>query len=363
MKVVAIYALRYDLPLVSPMKLAKEVISSRQGFIICLESEESFIGYGEIAPLPGLHNEDIKEALRQLNRIKPELINSKIPEDIMMLKGGFGRWLGKYNLVPTVRFGIEMAVLDLCAKAEDKALYKLLSKSSHRIVPVNGLISGDPEQIRERALKLVGEGYETLKIKVGRLPLASDIMAVRSVCEALGDGVKIRLDANRSWSLADALRFCKSVSKYNIDYIEEPVGKPEELTKFCEDSGMPVALDESLCRAEPKKLKLPRGVKALILKPCVLGGLERTAEFVMYAKAYGLIPVISSAFYSGLTLCALAQFAAAYLHPNVAVGLDTYKLLGEDLLGKRFSTNIGCVDAQKAYCWSKTIRFDLLNPI
>ncbi|MBF0552815.1 MAG: o-succinylbenzoate synthase, partial [Deltaproteobacteria bacterium] len=71
----------------------------------------------------------------------------------------------------------------------------------------------------------------------------------------------------------------------------------------------------------------------------------------------------SSAFDSGVSLSALAQLAAALTPPDVAMGLDTYKWLKEDLLTEPFRAEQGRVDAKEAFNWGKSIRKDLLKPV
>ena len=56
---------------------------------------------------------------------------------------------------------------------------------------------------------------------------------------------------------------------------------------------------------------LCEGVAALVLKPAVLGGFERTAELAAWACQRGMLAVVSSAFESSLGTAQLAQLAAA----------------------------------------------------
>ena len=76
-----------------------------------------------------------------------------------------------------------------------------------------------------------------------------------------------------------------------------------------------------------------------------------------------VLPVISCAFLSGIGLSGLAQFAAAYAPENVAMGLDTYKWLKEDLLEKPFRADEGKVDIEKIVQQSAHIDKNLLIPL
>ena len=54
------------------------------------------------------------------------------------------------------------------------------------------------------------------------VPVAEDVDLTRLVRAAIGDDVGLRLDANRSWSLEQAVEFGRAVGDTNIEYLEEP---------------------------------------------------------------------------------------------------------------------------------------------
>ena len=68
----------------------------------------------------------------------------------------------------------------------------------------------------------VAQGYETFYLKVGIDPEA-DIAMVATVREALGPGPRLRLDANGTWSVPDALRILGRMAAHDIDLVEQPV--------------------------------------------------------------------------------------------------------------------------------------------
>ncbi len=363
MKLTSIDIFRYDLPLVRPLYMMGHKIMVRSGLVIRLKNENDHIGYGEIAPFPGLHQENPEYALQELLKLKPNLMGQRISDQLRNLDGEFEHWLSNFNLAPSVRLGIEMAVLNLLAAAKNCPLYELFSGSHHKRVLINGLLTGRSEAIKAEAKQLVEAGYRTIKLKVGRKPVDSDIATVKDVREAIPDHVLLRLDANRAWVISEAISFGKAIAEYKIDYIEEPLRGPENLSEFFDRTGIPVALDESLAGIAPYNLKLQKGVKALVLKPSILGGLERAAQFSRLAIKQGIIPVISCAFLSGIGLSALAQFAAAFTPANIAMGLDTYKWLQKDILVEPFQARQGEVDVEEVYINSKCLRNDLLKPV
>ena len=76
--------------------------------------------------------------------------------------------------------------------------------------------------------------------------------------EILGEDVRLRLDANRAWSFAEAASFVRAVEDTGYEYLEEPLADPSGLESLVRDHGASVALDESLVGMSPGGLGAPR---------------------------------------------------------------------------------------------------------
>ena len=65
--------------------------------------------------------------------------------------------------------------------------------------------------------------------------------------------VKFRIDINGQFDLVKAIRFCKSMEQFNIEYIEQPLPKEEleDLSGLRMHTEIPIAVDESLTDYEP----------------------------------------------------------------------------------------------------------------
>src|SRR5207302_6843871 len=70
----------------------------------------------------------------------------------------------------------------------------------------------------------VTRGYARLKMVVGRpAGMAEDFVRVRRVREAVGDGIRLMIDANEGFTLQEALKLAKEVEPLGVDWFEEPV--------------------------------------------------------------------------------------------------------------------------------------------
>ena len=153
---------------------------------------------------------------------------------------------------PSVRFGLETALANLSRRMEDRSAAELACFDG--AIPVNGLLAGSREQVLADARRLRNGGCRAVKLKVGSRPVAEDEELTRVVRAVIGDGMGLRLDANRSWSLEQAVEFGRAVGDTNIEYLEEPLRAPAHLADFFDATGIPVALDESLLELRPDDL-------------------------------------------------------------------------------------------------------------
>jgi O-succinylbenzoate synthase len=239
---------RYKLPMITG--------KFREGLILQCESR-----FGEIAPLPGFSKETLEEAQNEAL----EWIRS-----------------GKEPTLPSVRFGIA------CAQKPLRSIHLPLCALGPR------------------------EGFSTVKLKLGHLPLSDAISLVKQHYRH----TRLRLDCNRAWNLAQALEFASHFKPDDFIYLEEPLQSFEALIDFSKMTRFPIALDESI-RADWSKIPT---LKAIVVKPTVVGTIPKVPPH--------LDLVLSSAYESGLGLLHIANLATNTL----PIGLDTYRAFEKDLL-------------------------------
>ena len=323
---------RFNLALRQPLVIGGKPLTSREGFIVELGAGSAHVGLGEVSPLPGLSRESLEEAGAGLKMLRSAVLGEDIPDGLHHLTGAFENWLGQQSLVPSVKFGFETALLRLEAATEGLPLCRLICDPVRDSISVNGLLSGPPDGILFKAGELMERGYGAFKLKVGQQSIDQDAQLIREVRQVVGDAV-LRLDANRAWSLDEAIDFSKEVEDCRIDYLEEPVKNIESLRSLASspERVLPIALDETLQEIDMAGLLDLPGIKAVVLKP-TLYGFERTARMARMAASRGTVPVISSAFESGVGLEALAQLATCVNRDDIPAGLDTLDVFEKDLL-------------------------------
>ena len=320
----------YRLPLKQPLRLGDKSITEREGLLINITDNTGHAGWGEIAPLPGFSRESLRDAREQLRELRQAIVSTVIIEDLALVRREYREKVAAREIHPSIRFGIGMAVLNLLSAYHRIPPAGVISPAFRRRISLNTLLHGNDDELAQAARRAKESGYRSVKIKVGRSAVAADIATVRRLDEALGGSLPIRVDANQNWDYDQALLFAKATLRCNIDYVEEPLDEPYLLPDLHNESGLPIALDESLVDTEPGSL--PEYLSAVVLKPTILGGLSAAVQMAEAAVARGVRPIVSSGFESGVGIIALCNLAAALGDADVPCGLDTLGWFEHDVL-------------------------------
>ncbi|MBF2055571.1 MAG: o-succinylbenzoate synthase [Candidatus Sericytochromatia bacterium] len=296
---------RYQLPYHQPVQLKQGLFNCREGLVLARQSPVGTL-YAEVAPFPGLSRESLNDCLTWLEA--PDADKPAEPP-------------------PALAWGLSLLQQTLPPVSLGQRL------------PLNALLTPQaPAALLTQARRLYAEGYRCFKLKVGFGGPRDDLRLIDTLLAAL-PGIALRLDANRCWSLAQALDFAARLPETGIDYLEEPLREPAQARHWREHSPQRLALDESLAQSDWQALAAVADV--LVLKPMLLGP-QRFEACVALARAQGQQLVISSVFESGLGLRALARLAYS-LAPEVPAGLDTWRAFARDLTDPPFEAQAGSV--------------------
>jgi len=185
---------------------------------------------------------------------------------------------------------------------------------------------------------------------------------VQALNELMQGHAILHLDANQSWDLAGGIKFNNEVGCAAIDYIEEPFKNHENIPEFYMKTTIPVAVDESLTHLNVKEVSAIDGVDVFILKPTILGGIEKTWRMMQHAKKFAIKAIISSSFESSIGILALANLAGATSRDNWA-GVDTLKWFQEDVLTEKIPVKRGRIDISSQFIQNKNINYNVLTKI
>jgi o-succinylbenzoate synthase len=291
---------------------------SRCGLIVEL-LDGSCCGVGEASPLPGYSLDTLEDAasalgsldLRELQRAVNVVETGEALKSVV-------------SLLPqsqsAARMALETAALDLRGHQQGISAPALLGAPPGTERALAWLAGAPHPGVLVAIRRAQRAGYEHFKIKLGEGGNhAREVGCVRDLREALGTGPRLRLDANRAWSQAQARAAGRRLRAADIEFIEEPC---RNLT-HARGIGMPVALDESLQGLDAIDLQaraLGTGASVVVLKPMMLGGLSRCLELGRRAAALDMGVVVSHSFDGPVALAAAAALALA-LPTHLAQGL------------------------------------------
>src|SRR5690606_462358 len=103
------------------------------------------------------------------------------------------------------------------------------------------------------------------------------------------------------------------LSEFHIHSIEQPIkqGQWQEMARLCENSPIPIALDEELIGvfSEKEKIKLLQTIKPryIILKPSLIGGFKGSGSWASLAQKEGAYYWVTRALESSVVLNAIAR--------------------------------------------------------
>jgi o-succinylbenzoate synthase len=308
----------FSLALSSPLQTARGTIDSREGFLVTIETEGT-TGVGEATPLPGWTEplEECREALERARRAS---------------KNSWDAALDALADTPAARHGLALALYDARSRAAGVPLYRHLDGDYTEHVPVNATIGdGTVEETAEAATTAVESGFDALKIKVGARAVADDADRLSAVREAIGPDIELRADANGAWNRAEAHAALDAFVDCDLAYVEQPLTSADLTGHATLRGQMDIALDETLAEHSVETVLDADAADVLVLKPMVLGGLDRAREVALAARNANLDAVLTTTVDGALARAGAVHVAASLPDPP-ACGLATADRLAEDFI-------------------------------
>lgn len=317
---------KYKIPFIKPLKTSNRIFKEREGIWLKITSNE-ICGLGEAAPLPGFSNESLTEVRYALEGINLALEGEDYDyEDLICLIK-----VHTEN-VPSARFALETAFFDLYSQKSNQKLAEFLNPNYKTQIKINGI----------EGIHLPTDNFRIIKIKVGYNNLFDEIDRMNYLTKSYGEGIGFRLDLNGILDLPKAIRFCKTMENYNIDYIEQPIepNNIEDIAELRYHTDIPIAVDESLTDYKSaEKIIDMQAADVFVLKPMVSGGFVECKKIIELAQSEQIRTIISSSLETNIGLNACLHLAAAN-EISDHCGLGTGALLQESNINNQIRGEI-----------------------
>jgi muconate cycloisomerase len=262
--------------------------------LIKIHTDEELVGLGEASCTPVWSGEDQVTAAHIIREyLEPVLVGTDPTEvervSLRMRKAVAGN--------PFTRAGIEIACWDLLGKVAGLPVYRLLGGRVRDEVGTKFSVSGlEPRAAADIARWAVDQGFRVMKVKVGLEP-DSDVARVRAVREAVGDEVRLGVDANGGWAPRLAIQTIRRLAEFDIFFAEQPVA-PADVAWMAEvrrNVPVPILADESVFRLEDAmSVVRANAADAISMYLGKSGGIGPARKIASVAEAAGMSCTIGS---------------------------------------------------------------------
>jgi D-galactarolactone cycloisomerase len=199
-------------------------------------------------------------------------------------------------------YWLEAAFWDIRGKVEGRPVWRLLcdddgQRAAGRVAVYAS--TGELREPRRRAddvMRLREQGFRTVKLRVHSFDAAKDIRQIEAVRRAVGDTMKIGVDANQGWRVAliddaplwtleRATDFAQACAEQGIAWLEEPLDMYawDDLAKLRRRSRVPIAGGELNGGWHEFRVMLEKGSLDIYQPDATFGGGISDAVRVMQA--------------------------------------------------------------------------------
>ena len=305
-----------------PGGTSRGVLRSKDSWFIILNNDLK-TGIGECSIIEGLSIDNVSEIESKLEWL---CLNINKPPSYLF---------DELTDFPSIFFGLEMALRSLKSLKEN-VLFSSDFTRGKASIPINGLVwMGEIGFMKKQVDEKISKGFKCIKLKIGALDFDTEFALLKSIRDKYDSSeLEIRVDANGAYHYKNALTILDKLSKLNIHSIEQPIkaGQIKEMSNLCQNSPIPIALDEELIGvvsiADKVKLLEEINPQYIILKPSLLGGFKSSEEWIKVCPKNTKYWV-TSALESNLGLSAISQWVYS-LNNSLPQGLGTGSLFSNN---------------------------------
>ncbi len=336
MKITQTEIYQYSIPMV-PFTIATGTMQYAQNIFIRIHTDTGITGVGECSAFPMIAGETQATCFAMARdfatlwkgRSAAEL-DQRLDELDLFTAGNY-----------TAKSAFDMALYDIAAKAAKQPLYAFLGGQRKPIESDLTIGIDTPEKMAETAIAFKEKGVNIIKVKLGK-DAATDIERISKIRQAIGNSIKLRIDANQGWSYEDACMALKALGAFDIEFCEQPMRKwnDELLPALRNISPVPLMADESVfTHYDAERLIRNKACDYVNIKFAKSGGIREALLINEVCEKQDIPCMMGGMLESRLALTAKVHFAMA---------MDNIRFYDLDtcLLGHRIDPVTGGVQYQ-----------------
>lgn len=206
--------------------------------------------------------------------------------------------------------GEALALLQGTAPGRAVRMETLLARGYPAYTTSPGWLGYSDDKLARLAKHAVADGFQTIKIKVGR-DLADDIRRCRIARQAIGADLGLAIDANQRWDVPTAITWLRALRDFDIAWAEEPT-HPDDILGHAaiRQAVVPVPIstgEHTQNRVIFKQLFQAKAVDLVQIDAARVGGVNENLAILLLAAKFG-VRVFPHA--GGVGLCELVQHLA-----------------------------------------------------
>ena len=291
----------------NPMDLLELPEASMQTFtfhgwlVVEIFTDDGLVGIGNAALAPQVTKQVIDLYL------KPLLIGRDPWDTEFLWQNMFRKTMafGRKGIGMAAISAVDIALWDILGKSAKQPVYRLLGGRTKPRIPVyaSRLYSVELSELEAEAKRYKKDGYKAMKLRFGWGPtdgaagMQHNLALVRTVREAIGDGIDVMADAYMGWTLDYAKRMLPLLEPFNLRWLEEPV-IPDDVHGYAELKSLgriPIAGGEHEFTAYGfRDLLEARALDYIQFDTNRVGGITQARKIAAMAEAYS-VPVIPHA--------------------------------------------------------------------
>lgn len=319
MKIKSLDIYSHELPVKNgPYTMANAKVWSLTTTLVKITADNGVFGWGETCPVgPTYAPSHALGAQAALREIGAGLIGFNL-SGMRQLHRHMDSLLNGHNYA---KAAIDIAIYDLIGKHTGQSIANMLGGAVRDNVPsyyATGI--GLPDEIAHIAAEKMREGYPRLQVKLGGRPVDIDIELIRKVWEAIGNNMRLAVDANRGWTRRDAIRVSRECR--DIPFIlEQPCNTAQDLYYLRSQVSHPIYMDES----SEDLMQITRAVgtgqiDGFGMKLTRIGGLQPMTVFRDICEAHNL-PHTCDDSWGGDIIAAACTHIGASVNPKLLEGV------------------------------------------
>jgi L-fuconate dehydratase len=205
-----------------------------------------------------------------------------------------------------------LVLLRRAEPGREERIARLLERGYPAYTTTPGWLGYSDEKLTRLAREAVADGFTQIKLKVGA-DLEDDLRRLRAARAAVGDGVRIAVDANQRWDVQEAIDWMRNLAPYDPYWIEEPTS-PDDILGHAAIrkalSPIKVATGEHVANRVVFKQLLQAGAVDIVqIDSARVGGVNENIAILLLAAKFG-VPVCPHA--GGVGLCEMVQHLSMF---------------------------------------------------